>query len=218
MTQSFNDQTGQPVGCGVGQQRRVETNRTRTAQNGDWASQPDERQKRVAPTQRRRSGCQGIQRPAACYQKAYTRPDRNSVFHAAAPGAFWINHLTGFRKIPREFKTSRGRNPIALTICARSARILKALRNGEPVVSPSWACGAAGSALPWHGRGRRFDPDQVHQFPQQLKRDEGPNHGVCVMVCVITGRFGAYSKGFIAARFASIRTVAVPLQRPTTDV
>src|SRR5258708_16549819 len=28
----------------------------------------------------------------------------------------------------------------------------------------SWACGAAGSALPWHGRGRRFDPDQVHQF------------------------------------------------------
>src|SRR6185437_16726744 len=25
-----------------------------------------------------------------------------------------------------------------------------------------WACGAAGSALPWHGRGRRFDPDQVH--------------------------------------------------------
>jgi molybdopterin-binding protein len=28
-----------------------------------------------------------------------------------------------------------------------------------------WACGAAGSALPWHGRGRRFDPDQVHQSP-----------------------------------------------------
>ncbi len=27
-----------------------------------------------------------------------------------------------------------------------------------------WACGAAGSALPWHGRGHRFDPDQVHQF------------------------------------------------------
>src|SRR5438477_8170426 len=27
-----------------------------------------------------------------------------------------------------------------------------------------WACGAAWSALPWHGRGRRFDPDQVHQF------------------------------------------------------
>ena len=27
-----------------------------------------------------------------------------------------------------------------------------------------WACGAAGSALPWHGRGHRFDPDQVHQL------------------------------------------------------
>ena len=26
-----------------------------------------------------------------------------------------------------------------------------------------WACGAAGSALPWHGRGHRFDPGQVHQ-------------------------------------------------------
>ncbi len=32
-----------------------------------------------------------------------------------------------------------------------------------------WACGAAGSALPWHGRGRRFDPDQVHQkHPEPL--------------------------------------------------
>jgi hypothetical protein len=33
-----------------------------------------------------------------------------------------------------------------------------------PEDKPEWACGAAGSALPWHGRGRRFDPDQVHQF------------------------------------------------------
>src|SRR6266496_5726265 len=33
---------------------------------------------------------------------------------------------------------------------------------------PKWACGAAGSALPWHGRGRRFDPDQVHQFFRPL--------------------------------------------------
>jgi hypothetical protein len=31
-----------------------------------------------------------------------------------------------------------------------------------------WACGAAGSALPWHGRGRRFDPDQVHQSNQSF--------------------------------------------------
>src|ERR1700722_17919852 len=33
---------------------------------------------------------------------------------------------------------------------------------------PLWACGAAGSALPWHGRGHRFDPGQVHQSNQQL--------------------------------------------------
>ncbi len=35
----------------------------------------------------------------------------------------------------------------------------------ENGTSPSseWACGAAGSALPWHGRGHRFDPGQVHQ-------------------------------------------------------
>ena len=33
----------------------------------------------------------------------------------------------------------------------------------------TWACGAAGSALPWHGRGRRFDPDQVHQSINNLK-------------------------------------------------
>src|SRR4051812_43692655 len=35
-----------------------------------------------------------------------------------------------------------------------------------------WACGAAGSALPWHGRGHRFDPDQVHQIPHQTNNLE----------------------------------------------
>ena len=38
--------------------------------------------------------------------------------------------------------------------------------------SQQWACGAAGSALPWHGRGRRFDPGQVHHFSQQVRRRE----------------------------------------------
>jgi hypothetical protein len=28
-----------------------------------------------------------------------------------------------------------------------------------------WACGAVGSALPWHGRGREFESHQVHQNP-----------------------------------------------------
>src|ERR1700712_5163487 len=36
------------------------------------------------------------------------------------------------------------------------------------VLPQEWACGAAGSALPWHGRGHRFDPDQVHQITQAL--------------------------------------------------
>ena len=35
---------------------------------------------------------------------------------------------------------------------------------GSSLFLLKWACGAAGSALPWHGRGRRFDPDQVHQI------------------------------------------------------
>src|SRR3974390_1803402 len=37
-----------------------------------------------------------------------------------------------------------------------------------PASESERACGAAGSALPWHGRGRRFDPDQVHQFSQRF--------------------------------------------------
>src|SRR5438552_13986276 len=40
---------------------------------------------------------------------------------------------------------------------------------GKFLLSTKWACGAAGSALPWHGRGRRFDPDQVHQFFRLLQ-------------------------------------------------
>ena len=36
--------------------------------------------------------------------------------------------------------------------------------NREVAFLQQWACGAAGSALPWHGRGHRFDPDQVHQI------------------------------------------------------
>ncbi len=47
-----------------------------------------------------------------------------------------------------------------------------------------WACGAAGSALPWHGRGRRFDPDQVHQIPQQVSQGEQSQRGdLCHGLC-----------------------------------
>ena len=31
-----------------------------------------------------------------------------------------------------------------------------------------WACGAVGSALPWHGRGRGFESLQVHQTSRRL--------------------------------------------------
>src|SRR5208337_3180768 len=31
-------------------------------------------------------------------------------------------------------------------------------------VARRWACGAVGSALPWHGRGREFESHQVHQL------------------------------------------------------
>ena len=55
--------------------------------------------------------------------------------------------------------------PQRVDYLAQSARIIEVVRNGSSVVSlKQWACGAAGSALPWHGRGRRFDPDQVHQL------------------------------------------------------
>ncbi len=35
-------------------------------------------------------------------------------------------------------------------------------------IACQWACGAVGSALPWHGRGRRFEPDQVHHIFNNL--------------------------------------------------
>src|SRR5271170_1952942 len=37
----------------------------------------------------------------------------------------------------------------------------------------SRACGAVGSALPWHGRGRRFEPDQVHQVLRITQKEVG---------------------------------------------
>jgi hypothetical protein len=36
-----------------------------------------------------------------------------------------------------------------------------------------WACGAVGSALPWHGRGREFESHQVHQNIPALRQFRG---------------------------------------------
>ncbi len=41
-----------------------------------------------------------------------------------------------------------------------------------------WACGAVGSALPWHGRGQGFESLQVHQIPPELRI---PHKLYCVM-------------------------------------
>src|SRR5436309_2734801 len=40
--------------------------------------------------------------------------------------------------------------------------------------NPPRACGAVGSALPWHGRGREFESHQVHQnFANSLTNSDG---------------------------------------------
>ena len=44
------------------------------------------------------------------------------------------------------------------------------------------------------------------------------NHGVCVMVCVITRRSSAHSKGFHRCPFRFHAHMAVPLQHATADV
>jgi hypothetical protein len=69
-----------------------------------------------------------------------------------------------------------GRGRRALTIPAMWAKMIRVLPSipiyrGFGFLLQSWACGAAGSALPWHGRGRRFDPDQVHQISQPFSNE-----------------------------------------------
>jgi hypothetical protein len=76
--------------------------------------------------------------------------------------------------MPEEACGNKQKNPRALTIPVMWARMIRVLlsipiRRASTFRLQSWACGAAGSALPWHGRGRRFDPDQVHQLSQRLR-------------------------------------------------
>jgi hypothetical protein len=40
--------------------------------------------------------------------------------------------------------------------------------SGHPTAAISARARQYGTALPWHGRGHRFEPDQVHQIPQTL--------------------------------------------------
>ena len=53
-------------------------------------------------------------------------------------------------------KSRRIEQPVPWT--SPHSTLLRILRIGICL----WACGAVGSALSWHGRGRRFEPVQVH--------------------------------------------------------
>jgi hypothetical protein len=56
-----------------------------------------------------------------------------------------------------------------------------------------------GSALPWHGRGRRFDPDQVHQFiPHVCWSDSFP--GVAVLAPGVTAATRPQEFGVVHCR------------------
>jgi hypothetical protein len=50
----------------------------------------------------------------------------------------------------------------------------------------SWACGAAGSALPWHGRGRRFGPDQIHQISAVHARCQSRLHSLLFLLYALS--------------------------------
>ena len=59
-----------------------------------------------------------------------------------------------------------------LIFCETHAIIIFVLKYGEkfPLIMKNriWACGAVGSVLEWHSRGRGFDPLQVHQMKTPL--------------------------------------------------
>src|ERR1700722_11413675 len=96
-------------------------------------------------------------------------------------------------------------SPQTLTNGVHSSRI-------ERVLPKEWACGAAGSALPWHGRGHRFDPDQVHQIIQAFRSTS---------FLRVVGNLGANSKttprtgfaGTAAASAAVSSVIAIGIPR-----
>ena len=135
----FDDQAGHRIASGIHHKNPVEADRIRTAKNCNWAGELDESHQRIAKDQRWGCACQGINGPAARYEKSRTRPNRNSVLHDATPAASQPHNLTRLRVAPLRKSKSRGqyRTSRALTICAHSARILKAVRNGSLVVSPN---------------------------------------------------------------------------------
>src|SRR5258707_14901079 len=78
----------------------------------------------------------------------------------------------------------------------------------------SWACGAAGSALPWHGRGRRFDPDQVHQFLSSLAKDKQLTLRLDFNGSPVCDGLPYFVDLFIGHGYATIRPISEPMGRP----
>ena len=64
-------------------------------------------------------------------------------------------------------------------LCPTLCDPLRAVRAGDNTKSLIWACSSIGRALPWHGRGRRFEPDQVHSArPALLANSRAKLQGV----------------------------------------
>jgi hypothetical protein len=82
----------------------------------------------------------------------YHWPDVARIRSGFVLGEVWVNAPR-----PKPLSTRRMRGRAGGLTNPERAETIRELH------SPKWACGAAGSALPWHGRGHRFDPDQVHQ-------------------------------------------------------
>ena len=83
-------------------------------------------------------------------------------------GSRWCANRCGQLHAGGQIGTGFGQEPRLARICRApeiGGKFDSTGRNHENRKCPSqeWACGAAGSALPWHGRGHRFDPGQVHQ-------------------------------------------------------
>ncbi len=156
LPQAFRHQTRERIRCGICHQTPIQRNPEMKMKTGkrDRASKLNERHKRVAEGHRRRRARPGINRPATRYQKAHNRPNSNPESHDKTPAVLLAqsSHVDSLppkqfnaaSRVPlrdplwlKIFESSAATNLRALTISAHSARILEAVRNGLPVVSPN---------------------------------------------------------------------------------
>ena len=115
----------------------------------------------------------------------YHWPDVARIRSGFVLGEAWVNAPR-----PKPLSTRRMRGRAGGLTNPERAETIRELH------SPKWACGAAGSALPWHGRGHRFDPGQVHQLFQQFMQGQSSQVGrLCRGLCHIPP-FSAIREGF----------------------